>query len=93
MKNENNTICFDISTKVIVNGKNIGYSDFDIRLDRKSILSKISRLEFTFGKVHFKNEVIVFKGKNKDNSARIYMSKEDLSFIKEAYVKQQPRMF
>ena len=93
MKNENNTICFDISTKVIVNGKNIGYSDFDIRLDKKSILSKISRLEFTFGKVHFKNEVMVFKGARKEDSARIYMSKEDLSFIRDAYTKQQPHMF
>mgnify|MGYP001236942661 FL=1 len=93
MKNRNNTICFDIATKVIVDGKNIGYSDFDIRLDKKSILSKISRLEFTFGKVHFKNEVMVFKGVKGEDSAKIYMSKEDLSFIREAYAKQQPRMF
>jgi len=93
MKNRNNTICFDIATKVIVNGKNIGYSDFDVRLDSKSILSKISKLEFTFGKVHFKNEVMVFKGANEENSARIYMNKEDLSFIRDAYTKQQPRMF
>jgi len=93
MKNENNTICFDISTKVIVNGKNIGYSDFDIRLDKKSILSKISRLEFTFGKVYFKNEVMVFKGVKGEDLAKIFMNKEDLSYIREAYTKQQPHMF
>lgn len=93
MKNRNNTICFDIATKVIVNGKNIGYSDFDVRLDSKSILSKMSKLEFTFGKVHFKNEVMVFKGVRGEDSARIYMNKEDLSFIRDSYVKQQPRMF
>ena len=44
MKSKNNTICFDIATKVIVNGKNIGYSDFDVRLDKESILSKMSRV-------------------------------------------------
>lgn len=93
MKNKNNTICFDIATKVIVNGKNIGYSDFDVRLDKESILSKMSRLEFTFGKVQFKNDVMIFNGINKENSARIFMNKEDLSFMKEAYRKQQRRIF
>ena len=53
----------------------------------------MSRLEFTFGKVQFKNDVMIFNGINKENSARIFMNKEDLSFMKEAYRKQQRRIF
>ena len=93
MKNKNNIICFDIITKVIVDGKNIGYSDFKVKLDSDSILSKILKLEFTFGKVFFKKKEIIFKGINKENSAKICMKAEDLKFIKEAYKKQQPRIF
>ena len=53
----------------------------------------LKKLEFTFGKVQFKNDVMIFNGINKENSARIFMNKEDLSFMKEAYRKQQRRIF
>lgn len=87
MKNE---FCFDITTNVFINNKNIGYSEFDLRLEMIEFLKKIKNLEFTFGKAKFEESSILFKSNSK-NFACIYLEKPDCFVIKNEYEKQQPR--
>ena len=44
MKVSTNTFSVDISTDVIVNKRNIGYSDFDVRMSANELLTKIRKL-------------------------------------------------
>jgi len=85
MKNNTNTYSVDISTDVIVNRRNIGYSDFDVRMSLNEVLSKIRNLEFTFGKASLNNDFLKFEGARKNYSAHLFMNKNDLSYIYELH--------
>ena len=80
-----NTYSVDISTDVIVNRRNIGYSDFDVRMSLHEVLSKIRNLEFTFGKASLNNGFLKFEGARENYSAHLFMNKNDLSYIYEIY--------
>ena len=84
-----NTYSVDISTDVIVNRRNIGYSDFDIRMSLNEVLSKIKNLEFTFGKATLNSDFLKFEGARKNYSAHLFMNKSDLSYIYELYRSKQ----
>ena len=88
MKLNNNTFSIDITTNIIVNNRNIGYSDFDIRVSLKDLLEKINNLEFTFGKAFFYDSFIKFEGARKNQSAQLFMNKNDLAYIYEVYRKK-----
>ncbi len=84
---KNNTFNVDISTDVIVNKRNIGYSDFDIRMNAKELMDKIKKLEFTFGKAVLSNGFLRFEGARKNQSAHLFMNKGDLNYIYDLYRK------
>jgi len=84
-----NTYSVDISTDVIVNRRNIGYSDFDIRMSLHEVLSKIRNLEFTFGKASLNSGFLKFEGARENHSAHLFMNKSDLSYIYELYRSKQ----
>ena len=88
MKINTNTFSIDISTDVIVNRRNIGYSDFDIRMSEHELLTKIKKLEFTFGKASLNNGFLKFEGARKNQSAHLFMNNNDLSYIYELYRKK-----
>ena len=81
MKINTNTFSVDISTDIIVNRRNIGYSDFDIRMSANELLTKIKKLEFTFGSANFNNGFLKFEGARKNSSAHLFMNKNDLNYI------------
>lgn len=81
MKINANTYSVDISTDVIVNSRNIGYSDFDIRMNLNELLTKIKNLEFTFGKASLNGGFLKFEGARKNQSAHLFMNKNDLSYV------------
>ena len=81
MKVNTNTYSVDISTDIIVNRKNIGYSDFDIRMSASELLTKIKKLEFTFGRAYFYNGFLKFEGARKNSSAHLFMDNGDLKYI------------
>jgi len=85
MKVNTNTYSVDISTDVVVNRRNIGYSDFDIRMSLNEILNKIRNLEFTFGKASLYSGFLKFEGARKNQSAHLFMNKNDLIYIYETY--------
>lgn len=85
---KNNTFNVDISTDVIVNKRNIGYSDFDIRMNTKELMDKINKLEFTFGKAKLSGDFIKFEGAKKNQSAHLFMNKGDLKYIFSLYKKR-----
>ena len=85
MKINTNTFSVDISTDIIVNRKNIGYSDFDIRMSANELLTKIKKLEFTFGRANFNNGFLKFEGARKNSSAHLFMNNSDLKYIYEIY--------
>ena len=85
MKINTNTYSVDISTDVIVGKRNIGYSDFDVRMDQKELLNKIKNLEFTFGKASLNSGFLKFEGARKNHSAHLFMNKNDLSYVYELY--------
>ena len=85
MKINSNTYSVDISTNVIVNQKDIGYSDFDIRMNLNELLNKIRNLEFTFGKASLNIGFLKFEGARKNQSAHLFMNKNDLSYVYEVY--------
>ena len=85
MKINTNTFSVDISTDVIVNRRNIGYSDFDIRMSVNELLTKIKKLEFTFGRANFNNGFLKFEGVRKNSSAHLFMNNSDLKYIYEIY--------
>ena len=89
MKNNVNTYSVDISTDVIVNRRNIGYSDFDIRMNLHEVLHKIRNLEFTFGKASLNSGFLKFEGARKNYSAHLFMNKNDLSYIYGLYRSKQ----
>ena len=89
MKINANTYSVDISTDVIVNRRNIGYSDFDIRMSLQEVLNKIRNLEFTFGKASLNSGFLKFEGARKNYSAHLFMNKNDLSYIYELYRNKQ----
>ena len=89
MKINTNTYSVDISTDVIVNSKNIGYSDFDIRMNLNELLTKIKNLEFTFGKATLNSGFLKFEGARKNYSAHLFMNKNDLSYVYELYRNKQ----
>ena len=88
-KINSNTFSVDISTDVIVNNRNIGYSDFNIRMNLQEILKKIRNLEFTFGKASLHNGFLKFEGARKNQSAHLFMNKNDLSYIYRLYRDKQ----
>tara|TARA_B100000131_G_C17754802_1_gene466705 strand:+ start:211 stop:480 length:270 start_codon:yes stop_codon:yes gene_type:complete len=88
MKVNTNTFSVDISTDVIVNSRNIGYSDFDVRMSTSELLTKIRKLEFTFGKASINNGYLKFEGARKNQCAHLFMNKNDLSYIYELYRKK-----
>jgi len=88
MTNKNNTICIDILTNVFIKNKNIGYSDFDVRLSKKELLEKIKNLEFTFGKAMFCKSLITFSGERKNQNAKLFIDENDLRYIEEEYLKR-----
>lgn len=81
MKQNNNTFSVDISTDVIVNKSNLGYSDFDVRMSSKELITEIGNLEFTFGKAVLNNGFLAFTGARKNQSAHLFMNKNDLNYI------------
>ena len=81
MKINANTYSVDISTDVIVSSRNIGYSDFDIRMNLNELLTKIKNLEFTFGKASLNGSFLKFEGARKNQSAHLFMNKNDLSYV------------
>lgn len=85
MKINPSTYSVDISTDVIVGRRNIGYSDFDIRMNQKELLNKIKNLEFTFGKGSLNNGFIKFEGARKNHSAHLFMDNNDLKHIYRTY--------
>jgi hypothetical protein len=89
MKASNNTFSVDISTDVIVNRNNIGYSDFDVRMFRKELINKIGNLEFTFVKAVLNNGFLAFTGARKNQSAHLFMNNNDLKYIYSIY-KRKP---
>ena len=85
MQINNSTFSVDISTDIIVNKNNLGYSDFDIRMSSKELINKIGNLEFTFGKAVLNNGFLVFTGARKNQSAHLFMNKNDLNYIYSIY--------
>ena len=85
MKVNTNTFSFDITTSVIANKKDIGYSDFDIRMTASELMVKIKKLEFTFGKASINNGFLKFEGARKNYSARLFMNNNDLEYIYKLY--------
>lgn len=85
MQINNNTFSVDISTDIIVNKNNLGYSDFDIRMSSKELITEISNLEFTFGKAVLNNGFLLFSGARKNQSAHLFMNKNDLNYIYNIY--------
>tara|TARA_Y100001958_G_C21119457_1_gene463997 strand:+ start:185 stop:454 length:270 start_codon:yes stop_codon:yes gene_type:complete len=85
MKINSNTYSVDISTNVIVDERNIGYSDFDVRMSLNEILKKIRNLEFTFGKASLNKGFLKFEGARKNQTAQLFMNKNDLIYIYETY--------
>ena len=84
----NNTFNVDISTNVIVKNRNIGYSDFDVRMTSHELLKKINNLEFTFGKASLHESFIKFEGASKNQSAHLFMNENDLKYIYSLYRKK-----
>ena len=89
MKINTNTYSVDISTDVVVNSKNIGYSDFDIRMNLNELLTKIKNLEFTFGKASLNSGFLKFEGARKNQSAHLFMNENDLSYVYGLYRNKQ----
>ena len=89
MKVNTNTYSVDISTDVIVNRRNIGYSDFDVRMNLNELLNKIRNLEFTFGKASLNSDFLKFEGAMKNQSAHLFMNKNDLNYVYELYRNKQ----
>jgi hypothetical protein len=85
MQINNSTFSVDISTDIIVNKNNLGYSDFDIRMSSKELITEIGNLEFTFGKAVLNNGFLVFTGARKNQSAHLFMNKNDLNYIYSIY--------
>ena len=79
MKINSNTYSVDISTNVIVDKRNIGYSDFDVRMSLNEILKKIRNLEFTFGKASLNKGFLKLLCLLKDVVKIIY---SEISFLK-----------
>ena len=89
MKINTNTYSVDISTDVVVNSKNIGYSDFDIRMNLNELLTKIKNLEFTFGKASLNSGFLKFEGARENQSAHLFMNENDLSYVYGLYRNKQ----
>ena len=83
-----NTFSVDISTDVITNKRNLGYSDFDIRMSKNELLTKIRKLEFTFGKASLNSGFLKFEGARKNQSAHLFMNNSDLNYIYGIYRKK-----
>ena len=88
MKINKNTFSVDISTDVITNKRNLGYSDFDIRMSEKELLNKIKNLEFSFGKASLNRGFLKFEGVRKNQNAHLFMNNGDLNYIYELYRKK-----